>query len=211
MADAAWKIRGTGWNNCNCAWGCPCQFNSLPTHGDCRALGFIHIDEGHHGGTRLDGLNLATLWAWPGAVHLGNGKRQIIIDERANPAQRRALEAIAQGLDTEPGGSLMQIFATTVSTALETLYKPFDYALSVETRKARLRIPGVVESDGESIRNPITGEEHRARVSLPNGFEYREAEYLSGTTRARAGVELDLQASHAHINRFHWSSQGYVN
>jgi hypothetical protein len=37
MAFTEWAMQGVEFINCNCAWGCPCQFNRLPTHGDCRA------------------------------------------------------------------------------------------------------------------------------------------------------------------------------
>ena len=37
-------------------------------------------------------------------------------------------------------------------------------------------IPDLLESFIEPIRNPATGEEHRARIVLPGGFEYTEAE-----------------------------------
>jgi hypothetical protein len=26
---------------CNCDWGCPCQFNAKPTHGNCEGVGWI--------------------------------------------------------------------------------------------------------------------------------------------------------------------------
>jgi hypothetical protein len=52
-----WMIRGTQFANCNCAWGCPCQFNSPTTHGHCEAIEAGHIEEGDYNGTRLDGLN----------------------------------------------------------------------------------------------------------------------------------------------------------
>jgi len=32
-----WEIKGPEISSCSCDWGCPCQFNSLPTHGNCRA------------------------------------------------------------------------------------------------------------------------------------------------------------------------------
>ena len=32
MSDR-WMLRGTQFANCNCDWGCPCQFNSPTTHG----------------------------------------------------------------------------------------------------------------------------------------------------------------------------------
>ena len=57
MSDTTWMIKGREFVNCNCAYGCPCQFNALPTHGDCKAVACFAITEGHHGDTRLDGLN----------------------------------------------------------------------------------------------------------------------------------------------------------
>ena len=74
---------------CNCAWGCPCQFNSLPTHGDCRAAVGMRIDQGHFGETSLDGVKWAMLFAWPGAVHEGDGEMVIIVDEAADERSAR--------------------------------------------------------------------------------------------------------------------------
>ena len=47
---------------CNCAWGCPCQFNGLPTHGDCRAAVAMQIEKGHFGAVSLDGLKWVGLF-----------------------------------------------------------------------------------------------------------------------------------------------------
>ena len=49
MAHVDWNIRGPQISTCNCAWGCPCQFNGLPTHGDCRAAVAMQIEKGHFG------------------------------------------------------------------------------------------------------------------------------------------------------------------
>ena len=35
MAHIDWLIAGKSFGNCNCDYGCPCQFESLPTHGGC--------------------------------------------------------------------------------------------------------------------------------------------------------------------------------
>ena len=56
MAYVDWRMKGIQISNCNCATGCPCQFNSLPTHGNCRAYVFFQVDSGHFGKVRLDGL-----------------------------------------------------------------------------------------------------------------------------------------------------------
>ena len=33
-----WEIKGTEFANCNCSYGCPCQFNASPHIWHCRAL-----------------------------------------------------------------------------------------------------------------------------------------------------------------------------
>ena len=74
MTDTKWAIHGREFTNCNCAYGCPCQFNALPTHGSCQAVVGIQIDKGFHGETKLDGLRVAGIFRWPGPIHLGNGE-----------------------------------------------------------------------------------------------------------------------------------------
>jgi hypothetical protein len=56
-----WEIHGMEFTNCSCNYGCPCQFNALPTYGYCRAVIFVRIDKGYFGDARLDGLNMAWL------------------------------------------------------------------------------------------------------------------------------------------------------
>ena len=55
MAFTEWTMQGVEFINCNCAWGCPCQFNDLPTHGNCEAFVGWEIRDGYYGDTRLDG------------------------------------------------------------------------------------------------------------------------------------------------------------
>jgi hypothetical protein len=38
MATVDWSIKGPHFVNCNCDYGCPCQFNALPTYRTCLAL-----------------------------------------------------------------------------------------------------------------------------------------------------------------------------
>ena len=108
MASTEWVIKGSEFNNCNCSYGCPCQFNALPTHGNCRSLTGIQIEEGYFGDIRLDGLRAVLLAVFPGAVHEGNGTMQLVIDERADaPAARRALEAPVGSRDRGDGHDLV--------------------------------------------------------------------------------------------------------
>src|SRR5438876_2370298 len=73
MAMVEWRVRADEFANCNCAYGCPCQFNALPTLGFCEATAGWKIHEGHFGDVPLDGLNTAFFIHFPGPVHEGNG------------------------------------------------------------------------------------------------------------------------------------------
>ena len=203
-------MEGVEFTNCNCAWGCPCQFNGMPTNGNCRAFCFIQIDKGRFGDVALDGLRWGILGAWPKAIHLGNGTYMSVIDERANPKQRQALEAISHGKETEPGSLIWQVFSTTITNFLPTLYKPIDLSIDYSARTARLTVPGVVEGRAESIRNPVTGAAHQVRVTMPTGFEFTESEVVSGKSKATGPIELELDGSHAHLARIHWGTRGVV-
>ncbi|MGP8020848.1 MAG: DUF1326 domain-containing protein [Limisphaerales bacterium] len=189
---------------------CPCQFNGLPTYGNCRAAGFAQIDKGHFGDVPLDGLRWGILAAWPNAIHLGNGKLQTVIEERANVQQRKAIETITHGGETEPGSLIWQVFSTTITEFLPTLYKPIELAIDYTSRTARVKVPGILEGSGETIRNPVTGAPHQVIVTMATGFEFTESEVLSGTSNATGPIELQLNGSHAHLARFHWSTHGVV-
>ena len=207
----SWEIKGEELANCNCAYGCPCQFNALPTDGTCEAAVGYEIHEGHHGDVRLDGLRAAATYKWPGAVHEGNGEMQIVIDERATPAQRAALEAIMTGADTEDMATMWWIFHAMCPTRHETLYRPIDLEIDVDGRTGRISVPGVFETVGEPIRNPVTGAEHRARIDLPHGFEYALAEIGSASTTTSGTIALlKNRDSYAQFARLHLTGNGVV-
>jgi hypothetical protein len=186
------------------------QFNGMPTSGNCRALCFVQIDKGHFGDVRLDGLRWGILAAWPSAIHLGNGKFMSVIDERADPKQRQAIEAVSHGKETEAGSLIWQVFSATVTQLLPTVYKPIDLSIDYKARTARLNVPGIVEGIAESIRNPVTGAVHQVKVTMPTGFEFTESEVVSGKSKAAGPIELNLDGTHAHLARIHWSNQGVV-
>jgi hypothetical protein len=206
----AWQIKGRELANCNCAYGCPCQFNALPTHGDCRAFVGYQIDQGHYGDVRLDGLRAALIVSWPGAVHQGNGTMQVIVDERADPRQREALRKIIQGEDTKEMATMWWVYSAMAPNKLETLYKPIAFEVDVEKRTGRMSIPGVAEMSAEPIRNPVTGEEHRARIDLPHGFEYKIAEMGSASSSVKGQIAMELKNSYGQFAELHLSDTGVV-
>lgn len=210
MPDTEWTIDGREFVHCNCAYGCPCQFNARPTHGDCQAVLGVVIDKGHHGDTRLDGLKIAGIVAWPGAIHEGRGQIVPIVDERATPEQREALLRIMSGEDTEPGATFFQVFAATYEKVHDPVFSAIELDVDVDARTARLNVPGLLEAEGEPILNPVTGNPHRARIELPQGFEYARAEVGRGRVKTSGPIALDLDDSHAHFAPLRMNQSGVI-
>ncbi|WP_137390209.1 DUF1326 domain-containing protein [Rhodoligotrophos defluvii] len=211
MPDITWTIKGREFIHCNCAYGCPCQFNALPTDGTCHAVGFVEIEEGHHGETNLDGLKIGLIAAWPGAIHEGRGQVVPIVDERASPEQREALLRIMSGLDTEPGATFFQVFSATFEKVHDPVFAEIELDIDVDARMAHAAVPGWVEARAEPIRNPVTGDAHRARINLPRGFEYDIAEVARGWAETQGPITLSIKDRHAHFARLHMTQSGVAH
>lgn len=197
--------------NCNCAFGCPCQFNALPTHGTCEAALSFRIEKGHYGEVKLDGLHMAMTVKWPGPIHEGEGRMQLIIDERADPAQRKALEAILRGEDTKEMATMWWVFSKMSPHKLETLYKPFTFEADIKSRTGKVTVQDVYEVTAEPIKNPVTGAEHRVRIDMIGGFGYRVAEIGSGTTKTEGAIDLPNNVkSYAQFNELHFNNDGLI-
>jgi hypothetical protein len=203
-------INAKEFSNCNCAYGCPCQFNSRSTHGFCEAIVSVLIEEGYFNNTKLDGLCFVGICQWPGEIADGNGRSQFIIDERANEKQREAIRKIAHGESTAPGATHFYVFNSTVSETLETLYASIMMEIDIDARCAHTRIEGLVESRGEPLINPFNGQEDRKGIYLPGGFEYTYAEIGSGSSRVTAGLQLGLSNTHGHFNLLHMNQDGVI-
>lgn len=205
-----WEIQGRELINCNCSYGCPCQFNALPSKGLCEAIGAIAIDKGRYGNVRLDGLKLAVVFHWPGAIHEGRGHCQPVVDASASAEQREAMLKIMTGQDTEPFATMFAVYASTLEKAYDPIFAPIELDVDVDARRGRVRVQGVLEMDAEPIRNPVTGHEHRVRIDLPHGFEYEIAEIGSGRSRSQGALKVELDKSYAQFARLHLNNRGVV-
>ena len=205
-----WHLKGLNISACTCAWGCPCQFMSLPTNGHCHAAVAIQISSGHFGATKLDGLAFGGVFAWPQAIHLGHGEAQPVVDSRATPEQREALLTIMSGQETEPGATIFNVFASTLTKVHDPIFARFSIKSDKAGRTASVSIDDVVEFKVDPYSNPITGEPIRASVVMPGGFEYHEAEFASSSVRSkmRSPVKLEWDGRHAHLAEVNMTGKG---
>jgi hypothetical protein len=207
MAASNWRPEGEWMKNCNCAFGCPCDFNAMPTHGSCKGMVGMRIAKGNFEGIKLDGLMFAATVDFPGALHEGDGKMQPIVDERATAEQRQALFNIMSGKHSAEG-TLFHIFSQIVTTIHDPIFAPFEFSFDKNGRIARLVAKGVLETDVEPIKNPVTGSPHRIRVVMPEGFEHREAEAASANIRSTGAIKFETKGSHSSLATVVQTPQG---
>lgn len=211
MSKVDWYIEGKEFGNCNCVYGCPCQFEDLPTDGHCRGFEALQIERGHFGEVKLDGLRCAMLYAWPGPIFEGRGELQAIIDERADDAQRAALETVLHGGETDEGKTHWWVYKAMCETVHPTLVKPIDLELEIEARTARVSIPGVLESSGRPIMPPHGGGPHRVQIAMPDGIEFELAEIGSASTSASGAIGLELEDSYGQWSVLRHSGSGVMH
>lgn len=211
MANVDWYVEGIEFGNCNCRYGCPCQFEDLPSNGNCQGFEVVRIDKGYFGDTDLSGLKVALIYAWPGPIFEGNGEMQAIIDERADAAQREALKTIVHGGETDEMATHWWVYHAMSSKVHEPLIKPINFEVDVATRTARVEIPGVLESTGRPIKSPATGDEHRVRIDIPSGIEFEQAEVGSASTKTTGAIALELNDSYGQWSVLRHSGSGVVH
>jgi hypothetical protein len=211
VALVDWYAEGLSFGSCNCDWSCPCQFESLPTEGNCRGFDALEITRGHFGKTSLTGLRTAAIYAYPGPIYEGGGEMQLVIDERADAAQRAALDTILKGGETVEAATHWWVYRAMAKTVHETLYLPIEFTCDVEARTGRVHIPGLLESTGEPIRSPVNGAPHRVRIDIPNGIEFELAEIGNASVNSSGRIKLDIKNRYGQFHVLRHSGSGVVH
>jgi hypothetical protein len=109
MASPGWTVAGQYYETCNCDFVCPCipgQMAVKPTKGNCTFAMSFNINRGKFGDLSLDGLGFVVVGFTPEEMGKGNWSAGVIVDERANAAQRDAIVAIASGAAGGPMAAL---------------------------------------------------------------------------------------------------------
>ena len=197
---AEWTMSGTVLIACNCDYGCPCNFNALPTTGKCEGEWTWHVEQGAYGGTDLSGVTFTLAVNWPGAIHEGNGEGLLLIDERADGTQREAIHTLVKGEAGGPWGVL--------GWTWPTLHGPeaVPFELELDGIRSRVRAGESFELELEPIRNPVSGADVTPGAILPQGIIFKRGD-LGATTRFRVsnGIEYDHSGQYMAVGPFEYA------
>jgi hypothetical protein len=199
-----WRLRGRGYEFCNCDFGCGCNFGGVPNSkdGSCRALVGMQIADGACGDVNLSGVTCAAIIEWPKAIHEGNGKAVFLVDTPTTDAQ---IEALAQICSGKLGGLPWELLGPTFQVVgLEKA----PITIEGEGRKSVFRVGQLAEGRGDTFKNPVTGEEHLANLELPDGFIWKRGECGQGSFRAEAGgLKVAFDKTNWIFYEFDWNNR----
>lgn len=206
-----WEFKSHTYDNCNCSISCGCQFNEPTTHGNCHFAYTGTVVDGHFNGTPLAGLNWSLICLFPNEIAEGNGKRQIVIDERADETQRSALETIISGAACEPLSNHFSVFGSLCTEFFDTLFLPIKLEVDLVGRTARVDIPGVIKSAANPIVNEFNDEPFDIAIARPAGsFEFTVGAIGRGSTAATGDIEMSFEDSWAMFCVHHYNQDGLI-
>jgi hypothetical protein len=198
----AWRISANYYEACNCAYGCPCNMNGFPTHGNCEGVLAFDITDGERDGVDLTEAKAAAAVKWPGAIHEGNGNLVLFID--GTTGQQEALVAILTGEDP---GLPWEILAATIGT----IHGPFFEPIHIEDSgpDSRVDVGDKLRVQMESFKNPVTGDKHDPHLVLKDGFIFQDGHIgtTSELTLDADGVSFDHAGNNAYYSHVEWSSE----
>jgi len=190
-----WRMKGKWLKNCSCDPGCPCDFWAKPTQTKCEGMLGMEVEDGNFGNVSLKGVKFAVTYHWPGPLWEGNGTVQPFLDEKTTQAQRDAIITILSG---KAGNTWFEVLASIVKTILEPKVVPIQFEHDIKKVKARVVIPGVLETTTEPIKNIITGDAHRVSVHIPSGMEFKTEEVAAAVVNKSTGqMKYDWPNSHS--------------
>lgn len=195
-----WHLKGTALIACNCDYGCPCNFNALPTKGKCEGGWTWHVGTGAVDDVALDGLNFTVCVKWPGAIHHGNGEGLILVDERANARQRDAIAALITGKFGGPWG----VLAWTWPTIHGPKFVPYD--VKINGIHATVKAGDSFALESTTIKNPVTGAEVHPGIVLPEGIVVKRGDLGASTLfRVNDGIAFDHSGQYTAVGPFDYA------
>ncbi|MCY4398130.1 MAG: DUF1326 domain-containing protein [Gemmatimonadetes bacterium] len=202
-----WWAEGLLFENCNCTAVCPghIHFSQKCTHEVCRGFWAIRFEAGRVGDADLAGIDVVVVYEAPQVMVDGGWKQMVIVSDRAEAVQRRAIEEILSGVRGGP----WKVLSRFVSDALPTRTAPVTIE-DVPERKS-VTIAGILEGAVQAIRGrnraePVTFENIYNQIHDPTQV------IATGSTRYDDGeFVISNDGTHGLWSRFRWTGDRVRN
>ncbi len=200
-STSKWWAKGLLFENCSCQLVCPghVRFSQACTFERCVGYWAVRFDEGELDDVSLGGAVAVVAFDSPQYMIEGNWTQVILVDEKADPAQRQKVEAILSGHVGGPWGVLARFVGNRLPT------RAVDIRVEDEGRRKRVSVDGLLDASIEAI----SGRDKSAVVTLENMFNQIHAPsqvMALGTTAYDDGtIRVKTENSHGLYSRFHWA------
>jgi hypothetical protein len=203
---STWQIEGEYMETCNCDFLCPCITSNLaakPTEGDCKAAIAMRIDKGQKDGISLDGLCLIVLIQSDGPMGNGNLRIGLIIDEKADDDQSKAIADISTGV----AGGPMEALGPLVGEMVGIERRPISFEIDGDNYS--VKAGELVE---QSIEAVISGLESGGPIVLENVLhpvtDRLALAHARKSTFNAFGIEWDDASGlkNGHFAEFSWAA-----
>lgn len=144
------NLTGSRIIGCCCAAPCPCRVNKPPMHNHgCDHTDAVHINQGHIGKTRMDGVTYVIVGRGFGESTAGNWAH-LYVDEKATEDQVKALNAFLESAIKSWGPKAPYL----AGKFLGMKKVPMQYTVSADRRDYNVVIPNVLDLKTHSIILP---------------------------------------------------------
>ncbi len=196
----SWWAKGLLFENCSCQLVCPghMRFDQLCTHERCRGYWAFRFDEGEVDGVELSGRRAVVAYDSPQRMADGGWTQILLLDESTSEQARDWLERLFAG---ELGGP-WAVLGRFVAERLPTRCLPIEF--TSEPMKKTVSIPGILDSNVESIRGRARGEPVRFE-NIFNQIHASSQVIAFGSARYDDGtIRFETKETHGLWSEFEW-------
>ncbi len=193
-----WAVQGTWLDTCNCANPCPCWKSEKPTLKDCRDLFYFHVDKGHYGTVKLDGVDLVAVAMTPPGKSTDDATK----DKDWVFANFYVSKALAPDVaDAAHKLFLQHLTLVPEDAAKKHAWKAVDLKASMTDKGAKVSIPKVLELDVAKTDKPFAIDTSIAPFSGKSvSGEQKRYDFSDD------GQKWKLKGHNASFAAFDWSS-----
>jgi hypothetical protein len=151
-ATPDWAVEGQWVDTCDCQMPCPCWKDEKPSHGSCRDLTYFHVEKGHYGAVKLDGLDVVGVTLAPDGKKMSEStaaKANLLVNLYVSKALPAAVAQAAEAIFSE------HVAVTPLTSAAKHAVKKVEMKASLGEAGARVTIPKILELDVKRTKKPF--------------------------------------------------------